>query len=410
MDSVDHLSLREKSHALPEHPSIAPELGKPVVLVYRDRLLAPSETFILAQAEGLKRFTPFYVGSSRLSSSLDLPSERSAVFNGGGVRGSLQEAWFKLSALGAAPLASKLSVLNPQLLHAHFGPDGTRSLSLARALKVPLVVTFHGFDATTRERPLRLSYYWQQYRYRKQRMKREGALFLAVSRFVRSKLLEHGFPAEKVVVHHVGVDTSLFRPNRNIERENVVLFVGRLVANKGCDFLIRAVAEVQRSHPAAPELVVIGDGPQRPTLESLAHSIGCRCRFLGALPQPQVREWMNRARVFSVPSVTIETGASEGFGLALAEAQAMGTPVASFMTGGIPEAVAHGVTGLLAPERDWRMLASHVASLTTDRAMWRAFSTSARGRVKDMFDLHRQCCALEALYDELISGDGRRFQ
>jgi colanic acid/amylovoran biosynthesis glycosyltransferase len=184
-----------------------------------------------------------------------------------------------------------------------------------------------------------------------------------------------------------------------------VLFVGRLVANKGCDHLIRAMARLRPLHPEA-ELVVIGDGPERPALEALAAARLERFRFLGTQAPDGVKEWMSRARVFCVPSVTVATGASEGFGLAMAEAQAMALPVVSFRTGGIPDAVEDGVTGHLLAEGDEPGLAMAIAHLLSDRATWQRFSAAARERVVRLFDLRTQTEKLEALYDEVVAAHG----
>ncbi len=81
----------------------------------------------------------------------------------------------------------------------------------------------------------------------------------------------------------------------------------------------------------------------------------------------------------------------------------MGLPVASFASGGIPEAVTHGETGLLAPERDWRALAANILTLLTDKSAWQQMSDKAQERVRREFDLRKQCTKLEGIYDELLS-------
>jgi len=77
----------------------------------------------------------------------------------------------------------------------------------------------------------------------------------------------------------------------------------------------------------------------------------------------------------------------------------MGLPVAGFRSGGIPEAVADGQTGLLAPEGDRAALAANVEALLTDAALWNRLSAAAARRAREGFDLHRQTAALEDLYD-----------
>ena len=110
---------------------------------------------------------------------------------------------------------------------------------------------------------------------------------------------------------------------------------------------------------------------------------------------------MNRAKVFCVPSVEIQSGASEGFGIVFAEAQSMGLPVASFSTGGISEAVKHQETGLLAPQRDFRKLAAHIHLLLTDGVAWSRMSNAGREHVKKNFDLANQTRLLKSVYDDV---------
>ena len=88
--------------------------------------------------------------------------------------------------------------------------------------------------------------------------------------------------------------------------------------------------------------------------------------------------------------------------MVFAEAQAMGLPVASFASGGIPEAVEHGVTGLLTTERDVTALAGNIVSLLTDDSLWRRFSAAGQERVKRLFDLEKQTAKLEQIYHEVL--------
>lgn len=377
-------------------------MPKPNVVLFSSLLLPPSNTFIRSQGEALQRFTPYYVGS-RLVEGLSLPSERTMVANQGGFLGFAEEGLFKFSGL-APRLYQKVRRLNPALMHAHFGLHATLALPLARVLKVPMVVTFHGSDATEKDEYIqRLSVSHRVYLRRREALKQEAHLFIAVSKFIKEKLLEQGYPSNKVVVHYIGVDIDTFQPDLSVPRESIVLFVGRLAEKKGCEYLIRAMAQVQAVMPDV-ELVVIGDGPLRLSLEHLAQEVLCRYRFLGVQPPEGVRAWMNRAKVFSVPSVTAESGDSEGFGIVFAEAQAMGLPVVSFISGGIPEAVAHGETGFLAVERDWEGLARYILHLLADDDRWQQFSQTGQKRVRTIFNLHSQTRALEDIYDKVLQG------
>ncbi|MDO3411670.1 glycosyltransferase [Saccharibacillus sp. CPCC 101409] len=377
---------------------IKPELP---VLIYRDQILPPSETFIKSQAERFESFHSYFMGS-RLVPGLQIEADKQIIINTGGVSGRRKELEFKLMGPGRG-LTRRLKAIQPKLIHAHFGPEGCLAMPIAEKLNIPLIVTFHGYDATTKDEYARKSYYTHR-NYLKQRPKlqRKGDLFIAVSDFIRSKLISQGYPPEKVIRHYIGVNLEAFKPDLTLPRENVVLFVGRLVEVKGCAYLIEAMADVQKNHPEA-ELVVIGDGPLRAELEQKAASTLKSYRFLGTQPHSVVREWMNKAKVFSVPSIRAESGAEEGLGMVFLEAAAMGMPVVSFATGGIPEAVEHGRSGLLAEERDAEGLGSHILNLLEDEQMWRSFSEYGQARVSSQFDLYEQTRKMEDLYKMVIS-------
>lgn len=205
------------------------------------------------------------------------------------------------------------------------------------------------------------------------------------------------------MVHAIGVDLQRFRPVAGARRQRVVLFVGRLVEKKGCLDLINAMSEVQRVLPDA-SLVVIGEGPLRASSEASAAALGVRCRFLGSQSEHIVRQWMEQAAVFCVPSVVAATGDAEGFGMVFIEAQAMGVPVVSTRSGGIPEAVKHGETGLLVGERSPRSLAAALLALLQNDLLWQTYSHAGRKYVEQHFDLCKQTERLETLFEQLIDG------
>ena len=149
---------------------------------------------------------------------------------------------------------------------------------------------------------------------------------------------------------------------------------------------------------------MIGDGPLRQELEQQAKNSLRKYRFLGAQTPEAVRDWMNRAAVFSAPSIKTESGGEEAFGMVYAEAQAMQKPVVAFATGGVVEAVEHGQTGFLAPEQDWQKLAEYLAVLMRDDELRQRFGVAGRQRVLRLFDLEKQTRVLERMYSEVAAG------
>jgi colanic acid/amylovoran biosynthesis glycosyltransferase len=370
---------------------------RPVVAVYRDDLFRASETYIPAQGESVRRYRSHYVCMHHVR-ALDVACGRTAVLNEGGRVNAVRERVFKL--LGVGPRVDRtVRALRPALIHAHMGQDGAIMLPVARRLGLPLVVTFHGFDATATDETLRRqSLRTRVYLRRREALKRGAQLLIAVSDFTRDRLLERGFPPEKIVVHYIGVDTEFFRPDPTVQREPLVLFVGRLIEKKGVAHLIAAMQEVQRRLPSA-ELVLVGSGTLRDSLERQAREAGVRARFLGRQAPAEVRAWMARARVLCAPSVQAANGDSEGLPIVALEAMAMGLPVVASASAGIPEAVVHGETGLLAGAGDRAALATHLQALLGDAELWQRMSAGAVRRVAERFDLRRQTAALEDLYD-----------
>ena len=369
--------------------------SKPTIIVYKDELLGASETFIRAQAESLGHSRPYFVGLKSIP-GLSLPEDRVHIISGPDVGGKVQRARFKL--LGPSPrLLRLLEGMQPTLIHAHFGPDASNAMPIAAALNIPLVVTFHGYDATMSD-----AYLPKLYLRRRDLLKARGARFLCVSEFIRKQVLENGFPEGKLQVHYTGIDTEFFRPNPDVARSPIVLFVGRLVAKKGCEYVIRAMTEVQGVIPQA-KLVIIGDGPLCQELQAQAGVSLRNFEFLGAQDPGTVREWMNRASVFCTPSIVAKSGDAEGFGMVFAEAQAMGLPVVSFASGGIPEAVVHGETGFLAEERDEKGLATSLLLLLLTPKLWARFSRAGQLRARKLFDIRKQAMALEEIYERVLA-------
>lgn len=377
---------------------------KPKVIIYENHLLGLTETFVRAQASSLSEFEPIYAGS-RKDVGLEVDKEQIHLLHKGGFWGNYRELRFKLT--GFAPeFMKRLGALRPALLHAHHGPNGFYALPIARNLKIPLVVTFHGSDITIADLRYEKTYWGFRYYFANKRKLREsGATFLVVSRFVQKKVLEQGFPPENVHLVYTGINTGEFKPDC-AENWPVILVVGRCTEQKGQEFAIMAASEVQKQIPDV-ELVLIGEGPRRGDLERLAKQSLRRYQVLGARPLEEVRAWMNRASLVCMPSVTTLSGAAEGFGMVCAEAQAMSKPVVAFRSGAIPEIISHGTTGFLAEERDCKALAQYMVTLLQDAELRKRFGRAGREAMLRQFDLEQCTRLLEKVYWTVLNSDRR---
>lgn len=375
------------------------------VAIYRNELLPWSETFVRAQAETLERYSPLYLGMERLTNGLSLNGPIvTATSQGSRLRRVARAAFLET---GWSPgLQRQLRSLHPLLLHAHFATDACVVLPLARRSRLPLIVTLHGYDVTTSDESHRATRLGRLYLRRRAQLFASAGAFLCVSRFIQRTALERGYPAEKLVHCPIGVPLDFFSARENAPREEIVLFTGRLVEKKGCAHLLQAMIQVEARCPSV-RLIILGDGPLRKPLEAIARRTLRNCHFLGAQPIAVVKRWMQRSRVFCVPSITAASGDAEGLGMVFCEAQACGLPVVSTLSGGIPEVVEHGVTGLLVEEGDTRGLAASIEHYLTGRIRWHDASRAARQRTERCFDLNRQTEQLETYYDRVLDLESR---
>ena len=178
----------------------------------------------------------------------------------------------------------------------------------------------------------------------------------------------------------------------------VILYAGRLRTRKAVGVLVEAFAQLLEG--AQARLVVAGDGEHRETLEARVEALGIggSVRFLGAVPRPEMLRWYGTADVFCLPSLY------EGFPLAILEAMAAGLPVVSTTVSGIPEAVEHGVTGLLVPPEDASGLAAALGALVADPELRRSMGDAGRRRVAEEFSISKVCGAYLESWRRLLAG------
>lgn len=355
----------------------------------------------MEQAKRLRRYRPILVGLRRTRPSLRYPQSDILLRNNDAFIDRLAASLYRHFPI-APGFYRRLREASPFIIHAHFAIDAIQALPIARKLDIPLIVSLHGFDVTSNDGALAVSRAGRHFLRYRERLFHEASAFICVSHFIRDAALRAGFPESKLRVHYTGIDCEQFSAI-DVERDpKLILFVGRLVEKKGCEYLLRAMALVQ-SHDRDAHLEIIGDGPLRSRLESLASELSIRARFRGVQSPLEVARSMARARILCNPSVTASSGDMEGFGMVFAEAQAVGTPPVSFAHAAIPEVVRHGHTGLLCTEGDSSALAASLQTLLDDSPLWTSMHQQSRAWVKERFDIARQTEGLELLYDDCVA-------
>ena len=257
------------------------------------------------------------------------------------------------------------------LIDAHyFYPDGVAAIMLGNRIGKPVVITARGTDVNLipRYRLPRAMIRWAAGR---------AAGIVTVARALKDDLIRIGVPAGRIEVLRNGIDLHLFRP---LERRSArfsldfsrttLLSVGHLIPRKGHELVIQALPMLREV-----DLVIVGDGPERQPLGALARKsgVGDRVRFVGALPQEDLRTYYGAADALVLAS------SREGWANVLLESMACGTPVVASAAGGTPEVVAAPEAGVLIEARTPQAVAEAVRRLFAhypDREATRRYAES----------------------------------
>jgi glycosyltransferase involved in cell wall biosynthesis len=189
----------------------------------------------------------------------------------------------------------------------------------------------------------------------------------------------------------------------------LLVFVGRLVEEKGYADFLAALARVATHRPDATGLVV-GDGQDRAHAERLAIDLGIaeRVRFTGWVESAEVPSYIAAGDVFLAPSRRGPDGWIEAQGLSIVEAMALGTPVVAAACGGIVDTIDDGVSGLLVPERAPEAIAAAVERYLTDDDLRRRAVANGHRVATDRFSIEATATAFDALFREVLTRRGER--
>jgi glycosyltransferase involved in cell wall biosynthesis len=386
------------------------ETKKPVIAIYVRYYLAASETFIYRQLQGVRpAFDPMVI-AAHLSHQDMFPTD--PVF----ARGKTfpEKVYGRLAGLASGRYAwaaagqrsywrRQLTERGARLIHAHFGHFALDVLPIATDLGIPLVVTFHGMDA---------SVVLNDKRYLRALPKLvDYAHVITVSHNMAERLRAIGIHPRKLLVHYIGAPVEDFP---YVERLNVAekiarhakirfLQVANFIEVKGHRYTLEAFARyVAKGRDA--ELVLAGDGPLRGELASLCDALGIRdrVRFPGRISKAEVIAHMAEADAFLQHSVSLPDGQREGLPTVLMEAMSTGLPVISTRHSGIPELVEDGVDGFLVEERDVDAYVSRMESL---ESLGPELGRRARAKVERTFNLSVQNGKLIELYRRIIDAE-----
>ncbi len=344
-------------------------MEKEHILFYLQHYLSPSMTFIYRQLLGVsEEFDPFVL-SSRKKENLNLFPHKNISFNASSYfidkLSRVKELLFNLppySYISINPTIyfnqrikhiKYIKNNNCKLIHAHFGPSGIEVLPIAKKLNLPLIVSFHGYDASTLLK-------FEKYRVNLKTLFNYAHIITPSKYMLQSFHLVDLYCKNEYVVHYgIPVDFFEFKNRVQINRktakkeEIIFLQISNFVEKKGHKYTIHAFNNFLKKYSNAI-LILAGEGPLRKSMISLVKELGIteKIKFPGLVHQETVRELMYSADVFVHHSVTGHDGDKEGIPNVIMEAMATGLPVISTHHSAIPELIDDGVNGFLVPEKD----------------------------------------------------------
>jgi alpha-maltose-1-phosphate synthase len=313
-------------------------------------------------------------------------------------------------------LSMTAAVPTAQLVHSHTWYANLAGQLAAMLYGIPHVMTMHSLEALRPWKAEQLGGGYRLSTWCERTSAGAAAAVVAVSDGMRADILTAypEIPPERVRVIRNGIDTTEYRPDPEtgvLERHGVelarpyVIFVGRITRQKGVPVLLRAAS---RLIPEA-QLVLCAGQADTPELEAEVTELveGLRATRSGVLwipemlPKPDVIQLLTHATVFACPSVY------EPLGIVNLEAMACGTAVVGSRTGGIPEVVADGETGLLVPPGDPEALAGALNALLRDPARAAAMGEAGRKRAVAEFGWAAIAAQTADLYAELANPETR---
>ncbi|GAA4103174.1 glycosyltransferase [Zhongshania borealis] len=259
------------------------------------------------------------------------PNLLSTLVSNGGIASNLKSHPLKWLLVPLFFLFQTLAILTaikrdkPDVIHCHWIIPQGICLYIAKLLsrsKTPHLLTSHGGDLYTFRGKLLSKL--------KKRVINNADCITVVSQAMKKEVNRIAGQEVDISVIPMGIETkNTFYPDPNIERSKTeILFVGRLVEKKGVKYLLEAFAVISQTLPDA-SLTIIGEGPERTNLETLAHTLRIKekVRFKGAVVNKELPNYYRRAAVFVAPFITAKNGDQEGFGLVVVEALSCECPV-----------------------------------------------------------------------------------
>jgi len=279
---------------------------------------------------------------------------------------------------------------------AEYGPTACATLNIVKFLQIPMIVHFHGFDAS--HLPT-IETYKDQYK----NVFDYASAVVAVSKKMKSDLINLGCPDQKIVVSSCGPNPGFFKNKPKFDSQQFIT-VGRFVEKKSPYSSILAFKKVLERFPEA-KLVMVGEGQLYSSCKILVRTLNLESNveFRGVQSQEKVKDLFEGSIALLQPSIVAEDGDAEGTPVVVLEAQAAALPVIGTYNAGIPDVVIHNETGLLVQEHDLDGMANNMLHILQEKELVKHLGEAGRKRVKENFTMEKHLGTLNQVIREACS-------
>lgn len=352
-----------------------------------------SETFIHAHKLNLRGKVFYYYGSLQQialegKGRLDNSANWNLLLKRKLLRKPL--SWYQQELLKKSFLKNDIDVVL-----AEYGPKAQSLLPVVKDLKIPLVVHFHGFDASVKDVILGNNNYQEVFQTAK--------YVVVVSKKMYSDLLALGCPEEKLVYNVYGPDEKFFEVQPKFKNLQFIS-IGRFVTKKAPYYLILAFRNVVKKFPRA-ELIMAGDGELLEVCRNLVayYNLNNNIKFAGVITPEEYRNYLGNSMAMVQHSVTALSGDSEGTPVGILEASAAGLPVISTRHAGIPDVIIHEETGYLVGEHEVDKMSLYMIKVLENPQLAREIGNRGKKNIQKYYTLQRHIEELDKILKKALA-------
>ena len=353
-----------------------------------------SETFIQAHKSNLKGNVYYYYGIGEdiaLENHPPLANKLKKI-----ILKAIKIIFKKDTSFVLVKLLSKSLKKNKiDVVLVEYGIHANHVLPAIKNVNLPLVVHFHGYDATVKSIIKENNNYTEVFAY--------ASKIIAVSKAMRQQLLEMGCPDEKLVYNPNSAQPMFFEIEPNFQLKQFIS-VGRFSNKKAPYYTILAFKEALKKHPDA-KLLMCGDGLLLEVCKNLVRQFELedQIKFLGVITPDQMTKLLKDSVGYIQHSITTENGDTEGMPISVLEASASGLPVISTFHAGISDVVEDGETGLLCNEHDVDSMSENIIKILDNVDYAKKLGQAGKDRIKSQFSFEKHIDGIQQLLEESIN-------